>query len=479
MAKLTIELGATIGKLKRGLSNARSELSNWSKRVAKLGKVAIGVGVGALAAGLAAVTKRAVELAAKFQQTQVAFRAMVGDSREAAKLIDALTEFSTKTPFSPEKVQDAAKTLLSFGFTVEEVRKSLKPLGDVAAGTGKDFKELAVIYGQVKSAGRLMGQDLLQLINAGFNPLQVISERTGKSVAQLKDEMSKGLITFDQVEQAFIDATSAGGLFNDMMEQQSKTVGGLVSTVKGNFDEFLKTVAAGTTGPLTDMLNKLNDIALAMTEVVKAGEEVGNGISANIVDPISGAKHEVNALTLAYKIGRLEIESQAPTWKEIEEAAKSIRESQEGTAKKQKESAGFIIADEFGERTSAEDAAANKALRGLSAQIADDMSDLEAESNKVLMGLGGPPDPRAGQAAALREGIAFNQERARELEASISAAFRPQGEIASSLSRIGGERGIAVSRNIPEKQLKELEGIRKGVEIMENTLKNLNPTFPG
>jgi tape measure domain-containing protein len=227
---------------------------------------------------LAGLTKRAVTLAAQFQQTQVAFNAMLGDSQKAAALIEALTEFSTKTPFSPEKVQQAAKTLLSFGFTADEVKKSLKPLGDVAAGTGKDFQELAVIFGQIKSAGRLMGQDLLQLINAGFNPLQVMSEKTGKSVAQLKDEMSKGLITFEQVEQAFIDATSAGGLFNDMMAKQSETVIGKVSTLKGNFDELLKTIGEGSTGPLNQMLEKLNDVVKAMGEVAAAGQVAEGGV---------------------------------------------------------------------------------------------------------------------------------------------------------------------------------------------------------
>ena len=178
MAKLRIELSATIDKLKKGLANGTKAVKSWSDRVAKIGKVALGVGAGSLASALAFSAKRAVELAAAFQQTTVAFNTMVGDAGKAAQLIDALTEFSTKTPFTPEQVQKAAKTLLAFGFAADEVKGTLKILGDVSAGTGKDLTELAVIFGQIKSAGRLMGQDLLQLINAGFNPMQVMSEKT-------------------------------------------------------------------------------------------------------------------------------------------------------------------------------------------------------------------------------------------------------------------------------------------------------------
>jgi tape measure domain-containing protein len=471
VAKLTIQLGATIGKLKRGLASARSELKNWSKRVAKLGKVAIGVGVGAFAAGLAGLTKRAVTLAAQFQQTQVAFNAMLGDSQKAAALIEALTEFSTKTPFSPEKVQQAAKTLLSFGFTADEVKKSLKPLGDVAAGTGKDFQELAVIFGQIKSAGRLMGQDLLQLINAGFNPLQVMSEKTGKSVAQLKDEMSKGLITFEQVEQAFIDATSAGGLFNDMMAKQSETLIGKVSTLKGNFDEFLKGIARGTTGPLTDMLDRLNDIVKKMVEVANAGEKAAQ-VGAKIEAPLGLASAAADGLAIAYGIGKLKIESQAATAEELAEALKKVREAQVGSLDELIEGARIFNVE--GKDVTSEVEDLWKALDGLGDSVGDAMTDMEAEDNKMLMGLGGPPDPRRKQRAALREGIAVSKERAAELEKSIGAAFRPQGEIASNLSRIGGERGIAVSRNIPEKQLQELVAIRDGIKVLENQLGKLD-----
>jgi tape measure domain-containing protein len=557
VAKLTIQLGATIGKLKKGLASARSEVKNWSKRMGKLGKVALGVGVGAFAAGLATLTKRAVTLAAAFQQTQVAFNAMLGDSQKAASLIEALTEFSTKTPFSPEKVQQAAKTLLSFGFTADEVKKTLKPLGDVAAGTGKDFQELAVIFGQIKSAGRLMGQDLLQLINAGFNPLQVMSEKTGKSVSQLKDEMSKGLITFQQVEQAFIDATSAGGLFNDMMAKQSETVIGKVSTLKGNFDELLKTMAAGTTGPLSKFVGKLNEVVVAFQDIEKAREaasgegvevddvkladrlkaaavRIGKGMEAVDVfdvlpDRMKRGIDKVESELMESATGRLELA--APTAAEKEglsakaqaarDAAKvaeqearfadinkrineQISQAVGDTSKAVGPDLDFNAIEQISKRfnLSAEEVA--NQIEGGAIRVSDILREFGGEFGVAIAGLADEDfaetaaqsmarvrkeilakarrevekqqaeEAMAGAKTGLRDAIAVNRERAGELEKSIAASFRPQGEIASNLARIGGERGISLGRNVPEKQLQELKGINDGIKILEEQLKNLD-----
>ena len=100
------------------------------------------------------------------------------------------------------------------------------------------------MFGQVKSQGKLMGQDLLQMINAGFNPLKVISEQTGESVASLEDKMAKGQISFEDVAGAMEYATSKGGMFYNGMEKQSKTFSGMMSTLKDNVKSFVGDLTA-------------------------------------------------------------------------------------------------------------------------------------------------------------------------------------------------------------------------------------------
>ena len=115
--------------------------------------------------------------------------------------------------------------MLGFNIEVEKVPRYLQAIGDVSMGDTQRFNSLTLAFSQMSAAGKLMGQDLNQMINAGFNPLQIMADKTGKSIAALKDEMSKGAISAEMVQQAFIDATSASGKFYNMSENASKGIG--------------------------------------------------------------------------------------------------------------------------------------------------------------------------------------------------------------------------------------------------------------
>lgn len=236
-------------------------------------------------AGLTQLGRKILDLGVKQEMLNVSFTTFLGSAERAKILLADLTKFSIITPFTPDQVNNAAKTLLAFGVQAKEIIPTLKFLGDVSSGTGKDLSEMAVIFGQIRSTGRLMGQDLLQLINAGFNPLQVIAEKTGKSVLDLKKDMENGLVTFDMVEQAFIDATSAGGLFFNLMEKQSATVGGKLSTIAGNIEEMEKAAFNASKGGLSSFLDILVEISshLAKTEEQLLGEQ---GINLNVIKKI-------------------------------------------------------------------------------------------------------------------------------------------------------------------------------------------------
>lgn len=188
------------------------------------------------------VADNIVGLAADFEQTTIAFEVMLGSAEDAKVLLEDIDKLSLATPFEPTTLNEAAKTLLNFNIAGKDIIPTLTQLGDISGGNAIKMKSLSLVFGQIASTGKLMGQDLLQLINVGFNPLQEISRTTGKSIKQLKIDMSKGLITFDMVKSAFTSATSEGGKFNNMMEKQSGTALGLVSTLKGFRDTILRTI---------------------------------------------------------------------------------------------------------------------------------------------------------------------------------------------------------------------------------------------
>ena len=183
----------------------------------------------ALSAGIGAVTKLGMET----EKTATAFRVLAGSEATSTKLLGELNKYADETVWNRPEIQEAAKTMMGFGVSTETVSKDLKMLGDVAMGDKNKLQSLALVFGQISSAGKLQGQDLLQLINAGYNPLLDISELTGKSVATLKDEMSKGAISADLVRKAFEKATGPGGKFNNMIDSMAKTVPGAFDQLKG------------------------------------------------------------------------------------------------------------------------------------------------------------------------------------------------------------------------------------------------------
>ena len=157
-----------------------------------------------------------------------------------------------KTPFETSDLAKASQTLLAFGTSAEDLLPTLQMLGDVSQGNKERFDSLTLAFAQVGSAGKLSGQDLLQFVNAGFNPLNEISKMTGESMAELKERMSAGGVSAEEVAEAFKHATSEGGQFYQAMEAQSQTFNGQMSTLKDNAMSFIGELTQGVTNTLKD-----------------------------------------------------------------------------------------------------------------------------------------------------------------------------------------------------------------------------------
>jgi len=226
------------------------------------GMITRNLGWATLIAGAAAGTKELSKLGAAFEQTRISYQVMVGSVKGGNQLLAQIKDFAEKTPYMFGDVSEAGKLLLNYGVSAHKVLPTLKMLGDVAAGNAEKLHLLTLAYSQIQATGRLMGQDLLQLVNSGFNPLKIISEKTGVSMKDLKKKMEDGAISARDVERAFKIATQAGGLFYQMTEKQSQTFGGRLSTF---FDKLeAKATALGEVlnaafGPVLDKVNKALD----------------------------------------------------------------------------------------------------------------------------------------------------------------------------------------------------------------------------
>lgn len=251
----------------------------------------------AMTAGIGVVTRLGMDA----EKTATAFNVLVGNEAKAAKMLGEINKYADETLWDRAGTQEAAKTMLGFGVSTESVVKDLKMLGDVAMGDKNKLQQLALVFGQISAAGKLQGQDLLQLINAGYNPLLDISALTGKSVATLKDEMSKGLITFDMVQAAFERATGEGGKFNRMTEQIAQTSYGAFEQLKGKFlgallqiYEILQPLVI----PALQLLSKSIDILVsAIRPAINVVAVLGAGILA-----YNAAVTVANAVTKGWTI---------------------------------------------------------------------------------------------------------------------------------------------------------------------------------
>lgn len=190
-----------------------------------------------------------------------------GDVEKAKALYAQLSDYGVKTPYDKAGLIEAQKTMMSFGLSSEFAFGKLKNIGDIAMGDVQKMQSLSLAFSQATSAGKLQGQDLMQMINAGFNPLQVISERTGESMAQLKERMSKGGISAQELAQAFEWATDKQGLFYQGAEKAGQTLSGKFNKMMDSITELaLKVYEA-----ISPVLSPLVDLAAVIFSSIGGG----------------------------------------------------------------------------------------------------------------------------------------------------------------------------------------------------------------
>jgi tape measure domain-containing protein len=183
--------------------------------------------------------KSFLQMGVEAEQTAMSFEVFLGSAERAKDMVGQLKKMGAVTPFETSDLTEAAKMMLNFGINADTIIDKLNMLGDASGGNAERMKGMVYAFSQMSSTGRLMGQDLLQMINAGFNPLQEMSRTTGKSMADLKKQMEKGEISVKMVEDAFKSATGPGGKFFEMMKKQSATLGGQWSTFMDSLKEPL------------------------------------------------------------------------------------------------------------------------------------------------------------------------------------------------------------------------------------------------
>lgn len=203
----------------------------------KLAKAAAGL---AVLNAIKNVTTNAIEMAAALEQDRIAIEQFTGSAAKAKIVLDQVEQLAARTPFQLPELIDSTKKLLAFGIAADRVPDTLTRIGDLAAGTGNPVGELAELFGKARVQGRLFGEDINQFLGRGIPIVDALAETMGVASTEVKQLVSDGKIGFPELSGALENLTNEGGKFFGLMEKQSKSTAGQLSTLRDNVDRLVR-----------------------------------------------------------------------------------------------------------------------------------------------------------------------------------------------------------------------------------------------
>lgn len=253
-------MGNSINRSMNGAGNSIMNTGNLLKQAFAVS--AIIVGIETLAQGIGRLINGGIEFIKTIDDTKMAFQIMTQDNIELAdNLLNKVIELARTSPLSTENVAKSAQTMVGFGVEVSDVTMRLQQLGDISRGNNERFDKLSLAFAQVTAAGRLMGQEVLQFNNAGFNPLAQMAKTMSKEfgglassyMPKLQQAMRDGEISVALVGDALSIATGKGGMFEDAMIKMTKTFSGQMNIMKDN----VIIIIGGVLKPLVDWMTSV------------------------------------------------------------------------------------------------------------------------------------------------------------------------------------------------------------------------------
>lgn len=256
--KVTLDSDGAIKSMERVEKSADSLSKNLSSKFTSFGKkMSVGVTL-----PLTALATAGVKYNASMETYLANLTTLLGgNQQEAQKLLDTLKEMANTTPYEATDLVKATQKMMAFDISADDSLKYLNMLGDVSMGDANKLDSLTLAFSQIGASGRASMEDINQMIDQGFNPLTVISEKTGESMADLRDRVSEGGVSFEEIAGAFETATSEGGTFYQSMDKASQTTEGKISTLKDGFNTALGSMTESLLPFVTEAVNGLTKVA--------------------------------------------------------------------------------------------------------------------------------------------------------------------------------------------------------------------------
>lgn len=231
--------------------------------------------------GFKGLVSGAVDYQKSMEYYTTSFTVMTGSADKAGETVKKLADIGAKTPFDMPQLADATSLLMNFGFGADDAVDSMMMLGDISQGNADKLNSIARAYGKMNSAQKVSLEDINMMIDAGFNPLQEISEKTGESMKSLYDRVSHGKMSVDEITASMKRSTSEGGKYFKSMDAQSQTLDGRLSTlsdtVNSKLGEALQPVLKKAADEwIPDITNAIDNID--MDSVISVIDDLISGV---------------------------------------------------------------------------------------------------------------------------------------------------------------------------------------------------------
>lgn len=263
MAGLHFDITGDNSNFIRKLHECENGVRNTSKQVEQSGlsiedlfnrmtKAAAAFGAGFAAKEL---ISNIAQVRGEFQQVEVAFKTMLGSEEKANALMQQLVKTAAATPFDLQGVANGAKQLLAYGENVENVNDDLIRLGNIAAGLSQPLGDLVYLYGTTMTQGRLYTQDLNQFTGRGIPMIRELAKQFNVAENEVKGLVEAGKVGFPEVQKVIMSLTNEGGMFYNLMQEQSKTITGQISNIEDAIATMFNEIGKANEGIINDALS--------------------------------------------------------------------------------------------------------------------------------------------------------------------------------------------------------------------------------
>lgn len=267
------DLNAMLSKDERRIAEFTQNVESNSDSIVgsfdNIGKAVGGIAVGAM---LKSWVQDIISVRGEFQQLEIAFTTMLGSAEKAATLMQQVTETAATTPFDLKGVAQGAKQLLAYGESTATVNETLVKLGNIASGLSLPLNDIVYLYGTTMVQGRLFTQDVRQFMSRGIPLVQELSKELGKTTEEINQMVTDGKIGFAEVQKVLNNLTSEGGMFYNLMAEQSKSLTGQIANLGDAWDMMFNDIGSKSEGALSGAISLATTLVQNYEDVVRVVE---------------------------------------------------------------------------------------------------------------------------------------------------------------------------------------------------------------